>query len=270
MKINIHDIQFQTLPQLFKEYKAENPHGTMSKYTQLPDSWHVQNVYQRDGSNVLDIVIPFLSTLPLNTKGENNTINGKNFWVDNFDIQDPWVQGLAIFLAEMDARGCVVKHQNTPTGTTYCALVPLILYAHKLYNDIPYSQWDRNTLHAVVNKLLCQSMLSTPDVYTVEELLNFRTRGLTTSTGKSKSLLGNCPNSITGATNFNSLTNLARAMLCQTWVANVALRHKYMVLNPLDWDDMPKSLDEDIFQATEPKPVAKSTSKHELTLPWDI
>jgi hypothetical protein len=41
---------------------------------------------------------------------------------------------------------------------------------------------------------------------------------------------------------IHSLPKLVQIMVCQTWCAHPNNRTQYMVLNPLDWDNLPEPL----------------------------
>lgn len=43
---------------------------------------------------------------------------------------------------------------------------------------------------------------------------------------------------------FDRLPKCVRYMLLQTWMCNVEHRTKYMILDPLNWDNMPEAIDE--------------------------
>jgi hypothetical protein len=141
----------------------------------------------------------------------------------------------------------------------YCTLVPLILYAHKLYNNVDYSRWERETLNYVVNDSLCEAMLTETPQLTTERLLELRDIGLI-SAGKSRSAVTTYSLYHLGGTELSECNTLVKLMLCQTWAAHPSNRTKYMILDPMNWDKMPTPLiDVNIFKTPQPQ-VAPSRS----------
>lgn len=121
------------------------------------------------GVSILDQLMVLLSKHKLNTLGSDGKISGLEYLNDNFDKKNMYHVGMYRFLM-YDTRGDYLPKQTQEPSKKYCTLVPLIMYAHKLYNNVPYSSWDRDTLHYVVNKNLCQAMLSDPSAPLAAEL----------------------------------------------------------------------------------------------------
>lgn len=188
-----------------------------------------------------------------------------------FDFKSEWDRGLYWFLM-LDARSAYLKTQYKGEAKTYCALVPLILYAFKLHHNIPYSKWDRDTLHWVVNEALCQAMLcAIPEGLDREELLAIRDAGLVFKEGAKK---GESRNPISTYKLYGvkdsligNLPELAQTMLTQIWCAHPTNRTKYMVLDPENWDHIPPPLvGESLFKPDVLKPNQESTKE---IMPWD-
>lgn len=121
-------------------------------------------------------------------------------------------------------------------------LVPIVLAGFKKAQNIPYSQWDRNSLEYVVDKDLLAAMLCDPKPLSTKEALEYRSMAITDATGKSYA-----PNSCAklnrlGETPLGDLPKLARYMSIQTWCAHPANRTEYMILDPKSWDNMPVPL----------------------------
>ena len=154
--------------------------------------------------------------------------------------KDPFKIGLWKVAARL-RRGSLVKGQNTPTGAAYSALVPLILAGIKQYQNINYSEWSRESIPLLVDSLLADAMLveSIPDL-PKSRLLEIRKTGLTTMSGAKAGTTVNPVSkwSLTGIkdTELGSLPTHVITMMCQTWVAHPSIRHKNMVLDPMDWD----------------------------------
>lgn len=197
------------------------------------------------------------------------------------NLDDKWSRGLYLALQKLK-RGTWVGKQNSGDGLYYCALVPLILNSYKKYLNIPYSMWMPEQLQYIVDKPLCEAMLSEPPQLDVEELLEIREQGLTTATGPKA---GEMKNPLSTWRLFNiqntalgKLPPLAQTQLCQIWCAHPQLRNMHMVLDPTCWDLMPKALISDEILQTGIKKLAKTgNNRHDrdglgsdYTLPWDV
>lgn len=162
-------------------------------------------------------------------------------------------------LAKYSQRGEMLKAQTTLANREYSSLVPLILAAHKKYNNVPYSDWDPSTLHLVVEKNLCEAMLSDIPEVTKEEILAIREYGLTVKSGATAGSIRNPETTyslyIGKDTPISDLPTLAKIMLCQTWCAHPNNRSKYAILNPVDWDGTP----EDLVTVEVKKPLATTS-----------
>lgn len=175
-------------------------------------------------------------------KNDNGLLSGLKFRNNNF-ISD-MDKGIYRFLL-INERSTYLKTQYKSPSKQYCNLVPLVLYAHKLAHGTPYSAWDKEELHYVVNGDLCDAMLCTLPDLTVDEILEQRTLGLTTpGTGVQKNILSTHqlygPQLKTGP--LKDVPSLARIMMTQIWCAHPSIRTRYMVLDPTNWDKMPPAL----------------------------
>ena len=204
-------------------------------------------------------------------------IDGKKAANAIFDFSQDWDKGLYFFLM-LDARSSYIKTQYKGDGRNYCSLVPLIPYAFKLLHSIPYSRWDKSTLHMVVNESLCNSMLCEVPETTREELLEIRELGLVFKTGEKAGTARNAASTykLTGvnSTKIGGLPELAQTMLTQIWCAHPTNRTKYMVLDPHNWDAIPSPLvAEQLFapivkeKSSRKKPGSDDNS---YDLPWNL
>ena len=109
-------------------------------------------------------------------------------------------------------------------------------------------------------------------VLSTERLMEIRTLGLSTQTGKksgevvhpiSKWKLTGIKGTELGVAPVHITT-----MLCQTWVAHHSLRNPLMILNPFDWDGpMPAPLiDTEVITVT---PKDTPTPEYKELLPWE-
>lgn len=225
--------------------------------------------------SILDQMMSMLSKHKLNTLGSDGKISGLAYLNDNFDKSNPHHVGMYRFLM-YDSRGDYLPKQTQEPSKKYCALVPLILYAHKLYNNVPYSSWDKETLHYVVNKNLCTAMLSEPSPvddagnplfatalgsddfwgFGAERLLELRELGLKMGSSTSSEIKDRNPATTYSLYRLNDTplapySALTRIMMLQTWCAHPSNRTKYMILDPKAWDAIPPPLvAADVFVTT--------------------
>lgn len=165
-----------------------------------------------------------------------------------------------------------IRTATSAEGLPYCALVPLILMAHKKYNGIKYSEWTN--IKTVVNPSLYEAMSTPVPEYTVDELLSAREEGLMKAgvlrdAAKAYLIYKNQAPIIradgTEIPGLGSCPSLSRMMLCQTWAAHPSNRHEYMILDPNDWDRMPPALlSTEVVKETKVEPK----SGH-IVMPWD-
>jgi len=221
------------------------------------------------GLKLLDQIVSEFSRHKLNNLGSNNTISGLQYLKDNLDPKSERDMGVYRFLM-IDSRSEYLDKMGTGEAKKYCTLVPLILYAHKLYNNVEYSKWERESLHYVVNEALCEAMLTETPQLSSERLLELRNIGLAQA-GKPRSPMSTYSLYHLGNTELSECSSLVKIMLCQTWAAHPQNRTKYMILDPMNWDKMPTPLiDVSIFktpvttvlkeQGISPKPASDADS----------
>jgi hypothetical protein len=164
---------------------------------------------------------------------------------------------------QVDSRSNWLQAQYKDPDRQWCALVPTILYSFKSLHSIPYSRWNRDGLHWLVNHNLATAMLSTPPKLSTEEILEIRLHGLRVKTGSKTGDMRKPETTykLYGITNSDvrMLPELAQVMLTQIWCAHPQNRTKYMILDPENWDRMPEPLvNNEIFA---PAPV---------DMPWNV
>lgn len=196
-------------------------------------------------------------------------IDGLKLLKAAFNFSDEWDKGLYHFLM-LDTRSEYLTTQYKGESKPYCSLVPLIMYAFKHYQKIPYSKWGRATLHWVVNRSLCKAMLWDGVVPSREELIYARELGLVfqsgAKVGESRNPISTYKLFATKGGPLEGVPELVGTMLTQIWCAHPANRTPTMVLDPHNWDAMPTPLiAENIFQ-----PSNKTTSIEDTStdLPW--
>lgn len=200
------------------------------------------------GIKLLDQIVAEFSRHKLNSLGSGGTISGLQYLKDNLDPKSERDMGIYRFLM-MDSRSDYLEKMGTGEAKKYCTLVPLILYAHRLYNSVEYSRWERESLHYVVNESLCEAMLTETPQLSTDRLLELRNIGLAQA-GKQRSATSTYSLYHLGNTELSECPSLVKIMLCQTWAAHPSNRTKYMILDPMSWDKMPTPLiDVNIFKA---------------------
>lgn len=173
-------------------------------------------------------------------------------------------------------RGLLVKSQNTQPE--YSALVPLILAGLKKYQGIGYEDWNTDGLEHLVEPSLHHAMQCTPPDISLDRLMEIRKQGLTIKTGSKAGTMKKATAvwKLTGIqdTELGSVPYLASTMLSQIWVAHPSLRSKYMVLDPVNWDNMPRPLIEvDVIVTPDTPSVSKvketKVIEDPMKLPWE-
>lgn len=225
-----------------RKLRAKAGAAALSEYFVKP--YHIRSW----GLRLLDQIVAEFSKHKLNGLGSGGTISGLQYLKDNLDPKSERDMGIYRFIM-MDSRSDYLDKMGTGEAKKYCTLVPLILYAHKLYNGVDYSRWERESLHFVVNEALCEAMLTETPQLSTERLLELRNIGLMQA-GKPRSPSSTYSLYRLGDTELAECSGLVKIMLCQTWAAHPSNRTKYMVLDPMNWDRMPTPLiDVNIFKA---------------------
>jgi hypothetical protein len=129
----------------------------------------------------------------------------------------------------------------------YNVLVPLFMAAHKQYNGVGYEEWDKSVdtwyLKYVVGFKLYNDiepfLQYVPEVD--DNLLELRTEAL----AKTKAKAGARGYYVKRmyAENYGYIQDLANFIKGQFWMANVVNRHKFMILDTVNWDNIPEAFD---------------------------
>jgi len=186
------------------------------------------------------------------------------------NITTPWHLGLWRVVTRLK-RGSLVKLQGSPIGVNYSALVPIILAGVKRYQNVGYNCWAITPdCRLIAEDLLMAMFCDYPDLGS-DRLLEIREQGLMIKSGAKAGSVQKATSkwTLTGIqdTELFGLPKLAVTMLTQIWVANPSLRTNLMVLDPKNWDLMPKPLlDTEIFTVpsnTQPQPSLV------VDMPWN-
>jgi hypothetical protein len=172
------------------------------------------------------------------------------------------------YLCTHRLRGDLVQDQNRPFGVDYSALVPLLLMPFKKLHNIDYSTWDRDELHRLLDPNLADLLRFVPDtVYTKEELLDLRQEALIVKTGEKKGTAKKPQSTIKVPGQNGFMPWYTQVTTFQIWVAHPSIRHKYMILDSENLDNMPEPLIESEVLIT--KPDSKTPEKAKPIMPWD-
>lgn len=180
----------------------------------------------------------------------------------------PREEGIYRILVNTSRSLIMTGSQTSPEALPYCSLVPMYLAAQKKYNKINYSSWDN--VEKLVEAKLYEAMNS-PRLdkdTTNEELLEIRQAGLKGNNATTAYRLVGVNDSV-----IKELGAYARTMVCQFWCAHPSNRHEYMILDPWDWDNIPRPLiSTEPVVSPEPKSNLRLPKKKvldESDLPWN-
>ena len=243
-----------------KSFPFHTLSSSIAKDKELLNQWLSK---YKPNSMILAHIIAYIATKTEFTYVDSK-IDSKSYIRDNF-VHDDWHAGLYRFLM-VEPRGLIVTGtQYTSEYRSYSALVPLIMSAHKVMNDIPYSSWSKDGLRVIVNPQLADAMLDTPETsFSKEELISFRNEGLVILTGNKQGEMRSpkTTHKLYGLSDpyFRTFSPLAQVMLTQIWVAHPDNRTNLMVLDPNDWDVMPEPLEtSEVFKPKEPEQTSEPT-----------
>ena len=177
------------------------------------------------------------------TKNETGKISGLQFCKDHFNTSER--MGMYRLLT-LNSKSSFLEKQYTGDARRYSALVPLVMYAQKKVKNIPYSDWDRDEIHFVTHSKLVEAMLWEGEIPSKEQLLQDRESALRFASGAKIGQLRSPVSThrlySTNGTCYEGKPEYVQVMLSQIWCAHPDNRTKYMVLNPLDWDNVPMPL----------------------------
>lgn len=219
----------------FVEHQAPALLASLPELVKLWGSWHV-------------------------TRNSEGLVSGLQFLKDHLTSDERI--GMYRFLM-INSKSDFLSKQYTGDNRTYCALVPIILYAQRIAKNIKYSEWDPEELHHVVPARLAEAMLWDGETPTSkDELLFGREQGLTWASGPKlgSTRPANSTHKLyaTNGTVYQGMPWYVQVMYSQIWMAHPDNRTKYMVLDPKDWDSVPLPLIEPVVV---PEPLSRSKVK---------
>lgn len=154
----------------------------------------------------------------------------------------------------------------------YGQLTPLLLLGFKRYQGYSYEQFrELEGLEWLLEPDLYQQLVNIePLNISPTRLLQIRAQGLTNKSGQAIGQLKNAESTwtLTGIkdTELGNYPKLVQTMAAQIWLAHPKHRCETMILDPDNWDQMPKPLvDLDVGLPTKPAKVPKDLGEE---LPW--
>jgi hypothetical protein len=223
------------------------------------------NNIKKNAEWVFSQMLAKFAELPLE-KNENGLYSGKAMF--RAIRTSPFMSGM-LLVCKHPTRSIFLTGQTSPLYSAYCSLVPLVMSAFKRYKQIQYSEWDRAEISSITEPTLAEAMLLTelPDI-TREEVIEAREIALTPLSGPHVGVMKNPATTyilyLRKESGMVDLPTLAKIMLCQTWCAHPVNRNNYMILNPLNWDELPEELiSTSILQKNPYKPSEASYSSAE-------
>lgn len=149
-------------------------------------------------------------------------------------------------------KGCHMtpfSSYGPPKSATFNAAVPILLYAHKQYNNVPYKAWTgqkytRTLLpHALKDLPFDMDFESSVELFKDEFKLE-EARILTVTDGKGvQHNFSDYKCNPIGCKAWDDLPKVARMMRLQVWKFHPSKRNEWMILNWSNWDHMPKPID---------------------------
>lgn len=239
--------------------------------------------------NFIPNILPIFAAIQLVKDPDTGKISPKLTWENipasvktpNGIIPGDQLKALISFTG-LARRSVLLPKTTQVKNPTYGLYTPLVLYAHKLYNNISYGQWDRTRnpyLHVFLGTVLytayddaMQNGKPNIDMSKIKEL---RKSALTYKSGIKK---GTQDKATAHRCNLLILPYKGRdtdklekkyskyfvMSVLQLWLCNVNLRNDAMILDLYDWDNKPKAYDAVI---EEKKVIEEKTA---IDLVWDI
>ena len=240
-------------------------------------------------------ILPILASIPLVKNPNNDLISAKLTYENipaevktpNGTISGEQLKALIGFTA-IARRSVLMPKLSQTKNPVYGLYTPLVLYAHKLYNDINYGSWDTTPnphLHAFLGTTLFMAHASAIENGKPEVLINtakvkvLRKEALTYKSGakagtQDKATAHRCNlqkldvKSRVGDTKPQKYTKYAVMSFLQLWLCNAELRNSdSMILDFYDWDNTPKAYDA-VFKKD--SVVHIKPEKSELDKLWEL
>lgn len=185
-------------------------------------------------------------------RGENGLFSPSATVKKLFDSVDPravaWWKGALKYLVQTPRKSILdsVSQIKQPENS---ALVPLALAAFKKFRKVGYSEWDYSdkVIEAFIDRNLLGSIFVEIPEFLPEELLECRRiaseikSGAKAGSFRTSAMMYNIYS--IGDAEFDRLPNYTKVMLLQTWIADPKVRSPYMILDPVNIDNIPEPLE---------------------------
>lgn len=202
-------------------------------------------------------------------RNDNNLISMTETMRNN---QDNDIDRLVIFTGKANRS---LLYYSKVKLSTHKAYTPLFMYAHKLYNDVEYTEWDKEdpaiewALGRTLYRALEYARNNPNPNFSLERIKELRYNSMTYRAGKKAGITAPITDFKMHA--YEDIPAEVMRMLLQTWILNAELRDdKAMILDIWDWDNIPAPLDSlpelDIWD----HPIVASSEclDSDETLPW--
>ena len=167
-------------------------------------------------------------------------------------------------------RSYLIKTQTKQPD--YGQLTPLVLLGFKRNQGYSYEQFRELSglkwlLEPPLYQALVETQITPPDK---NRLLAIRDQGLIIKTGKNAGTRRNPEGTwrLYGIqdTELGGIGELLQTMLTQCWLAHPKYRRETMILDPLDWDNMPEPLID--VEVVKPVVADKKSTSGYMDVPW--
>jgi hypothetical protein len=215
-------------------------------------------------ANFLEHTLPILASIPLvyedrlinTTKTLEELKEIKTIETPNGIMTGRNIMRLVMFLyfSKRNLFLSVPQNKNPRLGN----LTPLLMYAQKLYNNVNYGKWSKEpgVKYALGHAL--EPILKVEKLPGDFDLNDTRRIALTYKSGRKEGQMApltayKCNVRRVGGIDYR---NIVIIMLLQLWLANASLRDtEAMILDPLDWDNIPPAYDEIIKEEPKEEPA---------------
>ena len=139
----------------------------------------------------------------------------------------------------------------TEKANRCCALVPVFMSAHKEFNNVRYEHWNKTdkAIQFAVGFTLWEDIKEflLPIKGLDDKLSELRKPCMVDGKGRPKKLIGYSFSAMKyGDKQKIPGNSLAMKIKGQFWRANAKLRNKYMILDTVNWDNIPEAFDTDV------------------------
>lgn len=164
-------------------------------------------------------------------------------------------------------RSYLIKNQTQQPE--YAQLTPLVMLGLRQHHNIPYSHWQTcGDYNWILEPELYQALSNPIAKLNVEQLLQIRQQGLQIKSGPKTGTTKPAESTwrLLGITDtlLGNQTPLFSSIVCQIWLAHPKHRRSTMILDPYNWDQMPKPLVD--WQPVKPQ---ETNHKYHEQLPWN-